>query len=96
MNRKELIEAVAEKMGNTKKEATLAVESVIGSISDEMNRGGKVSLVGFGSFEVTKRNERKCRNPQSGAEMLVPAKMAPKFKPSKVLKESVAGLPVTE
>lgn len=94
MNKKELIDAVAAELEVTKKEAALAVQSVIGTISGEMNKGGKVSLVGFGTFEVTKRNERKCRNLQTQEEMTVPAKMAPKFRPSKNLKESVAALPV--
>lgn len=96
MNKKELINAVAEKLEVTKKEATLAVQAVIESISEEIEKGGKVSLVGFGTFETTKRNSRKCRNLQTGEEMTVPAKMAPKFRVAKTLKDKVALLPVAE
>lgn len=94
MNKKELINVVAEKSEITKKEAALLVENVIGAIADEVAGGGKVSLVGFGTFETVKRNERKCRNLQTGEDMIVPAKMAPKFRPSKGLKDKVAELEV--
>ena len=94
MNKKELIDTVAEGMEVTKKEAALAVEIVIATIADEVCKGGNVSLVGFGVFESVKRNERKCRNLQTGADMVVPAKMAPKFRPSKDMKERTASLPV--
>lgn len=96
MNKKELIDVVAGKMDVTKKEAALAVESVFGAVSEALNSGDKLSLVGFGTFETVKRNERKCRNLQTGADMVVPAKMAPKFRPSKAMKEAVAALPVAE
>jgi len=94
MNKKDLVNVVAEVLDTTKKEAVLAVETVIGAIDKELKNGGKVSLVGFGTFEVVKRNSRKCRNLQTGADMIVPAKMAPKFRPSKNLKDEVAKLPV--
>lgn len=94
MNKKELINVVAERSEITKKEATLLVENVIGAIADEIATGGKVSLVGFGTFETVKRNERKCRNLQTGDDMVVPAKMAPKFRASKGLKDKVAELEV--
>jgi len=94
MNKKEMVAKVAEEMGITKKEAALCVETVVGVVSDSLNAGEKVSLVGFGSFEVVKRNERKCRNMQTGEEMIVPAKMAPRFRPAKGLKTSVSELPV--
>lgn len=94
MNKKALIDQVAEKAEITKKEATLMVETVIDSIAGELAQGGKVSLVGFGTFETVKRNERKCRNLQTGEEMSVPAKMAPKFRASKTLKDKVAELEV--
>jgi DNA-binding protein HU-beta len=94
MNKKELIDAVADKTDITKREAAIYVDAVVASISEEIAAGGKVSLVGFGTFECVKRNERKCRNLQTGAEMTVAAKMAPKFRPSKSLKEAVAELDV--
>jgi len=96
MNKKEMVANVAEEMGVTKKEAAICVESVVGTIADSLNKGEKVSMVGFGTFEVVKRNERKCRNLQTGEDMVVPAKMAPKFRPAKGLKLSVAELPVSE
>ena len=94
MNKKELINVVADDLGVTKKEAASAVQSVISSIANELSAGGKVSLVNFGTFDVTKRNERKCRNLQTQEDIIVPAKMAPKFRASKTLKSSVAELPV--
>ena len=94
MNKKELINVVADGLEVTKKEAALAVETVIGAIATELTEGGKVSLVGFGTFETVKRNSRKCRNLQTGADMIVPAKIAPKFRASKTLKDKVALLPV--
>ncbi len=96
MNKKELSDAVAEKTDITKREAAIYVDAVIASIAEEIGAGGKVSLVGFGTFECVKRNERKCRNLQTGAEMVVGAKMAPKFRPSKSLKDTVASLDVAE
>jgi DNA-binding protein HU-beta len=96
MNKKELIEAVANRTDVTKKEAAMFVDAVVGSIADEIVEGGKVALVGFGTFECVKRNERKCRNLQTGEEMTVAAKMAPKFRPSKSLKDAVAGLDVED
>lgn len=95
MNKKELIDAVADRTDITKREAAIYVDAVIASMAEQITSGGKVSLVGFGTFECVKRNERKCRNLQTGDEMLVAAKMAPKFRPSKSLKDAVAALDVT-
>ncbi len=94
MNKKELINAVSETLEVTKKEAALAVQTVIGTVAEELALGGKVSLVGFGTFETVTRASRKCRNLQTGDEMTVPAKIAPKFRASKTLKDNVAKLPV--
>jgi len=94
MNKKDMVTKVAESMGVTKKEAALAVDTVFGVLEDTMGAGEKVSLAGFGVFEVVKRNARKCRNLQDGSTIEVPAKMAPKFRPAKALKERVATLPV--
>lgn len=96
MNKKELVDVVAENTDITKREAALMVDAVIGAISDEVAAGGKVSLVGFGTFESVKRNERKCRNLQTGEDMVVPAKMAPKFRFAKSIKDAVAGIEVDE
>lgn len=94
MNKKELINAIAEKTDATKKDIAVFLDLVVETISDEIRAGGKVALVGFGTFESVKRNERKCRNLQTGEEMVVPAKMSPKFRPSKNLKDAVAALEV--
>lgn len=94
MNKKDLVNAVSESMGSTKKEAALAIDSVFGVVADAVAKGEKVSLVGFGSFEATLRKERQCKNFHTGDMMTVPAKFAPKFKAGKALKEAVAELPV--
>lgn len=94
MNKRELINVVAESTDSSKREAAIMVDAVINSIADELANGGKVSLVGFGTFESVLRNERKCRNLQTGEDMVVPAKMAPKFRPSKSLKDAVAEVEV--
>ncbi len=89
MNKKELVNAVKDNMGTTRKEAELAVASVLDAVVDGMVADGKVSLVGFGTFSVVDRAARTCRNPQTGAPIEVPAKKAPKFKPSAALKDVV-------
>lgn len=94
MNKKELTTAVADAMGSTKKEAALAIESVINCIADAMAAGSNVSIVGFGTFEVVKRGARTCRNMVTGEMMDVAEKMAPKWRASKALKEAVSQLDV--
>jgi DNA-binding protein HU-beta len=94
MNKKDMVTKVAEGMGVTKKEAALAVDTVLDVVSDSLASGEKVSLAGFGVFETVKRNARTCRNLQDGSKIEIPAKMAPRFRPSKAMKESVAKLPV--
>lgn len=94
MNKKEMVAKVSDEMGVSKNEATLAVDVVLGVMKDAITSGEKVSMTGFGVFEVVKRNARKCRNLQDGSTIDVPAKMAPKFRPAKALKEAVAELPV--
>jgi DNA-binding protein HU-beta len=96
MNKKELVNAVAEAMGSSKKDASFALDTVIDVIYDAVRKGEKVSLVGFGSFEPVMRKGRTCKNFQTGEPIEVPAKMAPRFKPAKRFKELVAELPVTE
>lgn len=90
MNKAELINAVAEKAGLSKKEAELAVNAVIDSITGTLVKGGKVQLVGFGSFEVKERAARLGRNPRSGEEIQIPASKMPVFKAGKTLKDSVS------
>ena len=90
MNKQELIEAVQKKAGiETKKQAGEAVDAVFEAISGTLKKGGKVTLIGFGNFSVAKKKARIGRNPQTGAEMKIPARKVPKFTSSKALKEVV-------
>lgn len=89
MNRSELVDAMAAKAGMTKVAADAAVKAFIETVGEELQKGGKVQLVGFGTFETTKRAARKGRNPQTGAETKIPACTAPKFKAGKALKDKV-------
>jgi DNA-binding protein HU-beta len=88
MNKGDLINEVA-KVVSTKKEAQGAVDCVISSITKALKKGDAVTLVGFGTFKVTKRKARKGRNPQTGEEIKIKASKAPKFTPGKSLKEAV-------
>ena len=88
MNKGELINEVAEAM-SSKKDAQIAVDAVISSITDALKRGDAVTLVGFGTFKVTERKARMGRNPQTGEEMKIEAKKVPKFVAGKALKEAV-------
>ncbi|HHU48023.1 MAG TPA: HU family DNA-binding protein [Bacteroidales bacterium] len=89
MNKAELVNAIAEKTGFTKVQAKNALEAVMEVTSDALKRGEKVSLIGFGTFAVTKRAARKGRNPQTKKEMLIPAKNVVKFKVSSELASQV-------
>ncbi len=89
MNKAELIDAMAEKAGLTKKQSKEALEGFITSVSDALKQGDRVALVGFGSFAVSKRAERKGRNPRTKGEMIIPAKNVVKFKPGNDLSGQV-------
>lgn len=89
MNKAELVAAVAEKAEFTKKDAEKAVNSFISVITEALAAEEKVQLVGFGTFEVRQRAERKGRNPQTREEIIIPASKAPVFKAGKALKDSV-------
>ncbi|AEE13778.1 histone family protein DNA-binding protein [Thermodesulfobium narugense DSM 14796] len=90
MRKTDLINAVAEKCkGMTKKDCTVVVEAVFDSIKDALKRNEKVQLIGFGTFEVRERKERKGRNPRSKEEIVIPAMKTPGFKAGKALKEAV-------
>lgn len=89
MNKTELVSSVAEKTGMTKKDSEKALEAVVASIGEALAMGDKVQLVGFGTFDVRGRSERTGRNPQTGAEIKIPASKAPVFKAGKALKEAV-------
>ena len=89
MNKAELVSKMAEKSELTKKEAEAALNAFMKSVEEALVEGDKVQLVGFGSFEVRKRAARKGRNPQTGAEIKIPASKAPVFKAGKALKDLV-------
>lgn len=89
MNKTELVAAVADKAGITKKDAEAVVAAFTETVTKELKKGGKVQLVGFGTFEVIKRAARTGRNPQTGADMKIPASKAPKFKAGKAFKDAL-------
>ncbi len=80
MNKSELIDGMAEHAGITKAAAKKALESFLGNVEGELKKGGRVSLVGFGSWSVSKRNAREGRNPQTGKTIQIAAKNVVKFK----------------
>ena len=90
MNKTELVAAIAEKAELSKKDAEKAVNAFTDVVTAELKKkDGKVQLVGFGTFEVTKRAKREGRNPQTGEKMTIPASKAPKFTAGKALKDAV-------
>lgn len=89
MTKAELVEKVSEKIGLTKKQTELVVNTVFGSITNALANGNKVELRGFGSFRVRHRNPREGRNPKSGEKVSVPSKQVPFFKAGKELREMV-------
>ena len=86
MNKTVFIDAVASKSGMMKTEASAAVDAVINTISDLLEAGEDIQLIGFGTFTIETRAEKKGRNPQTGKDMIIPAKKVAKWKPSKKLK----------
>lgn len=89
MNKTELVAAIAEKAELSKKDSEAALKAFIDVVTDELKNDRKVQLVGFGTFEVTKRAARECINPLTKEPMSIPASKAPKFKAGKALKETV-------
>lgn len=89
MNKSELIDAMAEETGLTKKDTESALKAFISTVTKELKKGGSVQLVGFGTFEVGKRAARTGRNPKTGETLKIKASMSPKFKAGKALKDSV-------
>ena len=87
MNKTELIAAVAEKAEISKKDAEKAVKAFTDVVSEELKKGEKVQVVGFGTFEVSERSAREGRNPQTGETMTIEASKSPKFKAGKALKD---------
>lgn len=89
MNKTELIAAVASAAEVSKKDTEAVLKAFVDEVSAELKKGGKVQLVGFGTFEVSERAEREGRNPKTGETMKIAASKAPKFKAGKALKELV-------
>jgi len=89
VNKNDLVAAVADKSDLSKADASKAVEAVFDCISNELKSGGDVRLVGFGTFNVTKRAASTGRNPRTGESIQIPASNQPKFKAGKGLKDAV-------
>lgn len=89
MNRTELIAAIAEKTELSKKDAEKALRAFTDIVAEELKKGGKIQLVGFGTFETIERAAREGRNPHTGEPMPIPASKAPKFKAGKPLKDAI-------
>lgn len=91
MNKAELVAAIAEKTELSKKDSEKALKAFIDVVTDELTKGEKIQLVGFGTFEVSERAAREGRNPQTGKTMTIAASKAPKFKAGKALKDVING-----
>ena len=89
MNKAELIDAVAKKTELSKKDAEKAMKAFTDVIAEQLKKGDKVQLVGFGTFEVSERAAREGRNPQTGETMTIAASRSPKFKAGKALKDAI-------
>lgn len=87
MNKTELVAAMAEQTNLSKKDAEAALKAFIDVVSEELKKGEKVQLVGFGTFEVSERAAREGRNPQTGETMEIKVSKTPKFKAGKALKD---------
>lgn len=90
MNKSELIGAVSEKAGLSKKDAEKSLNAFVEAVSDALAAGEKIQLVGFGSFEVKQRAEKEGINPQTKAKIIIPASKHPVFKAGKALKDAVS------
>ena len=91
MNKTELVTAMAEKAGLSKKDAEKALSAFTDVVTSELVKGGKVQLIGFGNFEVAERAERTGTNPATKEKVVIPACKAPKFKAGKALKDLING-----
>ena len=89
MNKTEFVDAVAEKADVQKSDAAKIVDSMVDVIGDTLAKGDQITLIGFGTFLVSKREARKGRNPRTGEEIQIAASNVPRFKPGKALKESI-------
>ena len=89
MNKNELVNAIAEKSGLSKKDSEKALKAFEDAVTEELVKGGKVQLVGFGIFDVLDRAAREGRNPQTRELMMIPASKSPRFRVGKTLKDAV-------
>lgn len=89
VNKQELAKQVASKAKITVKDAKSTIDALTEVITDALSKGEKVQLIGFGSFEVRDRAERKGHNPQTGEEITIPATQVPAFRPGRALKDAV-------
>lgn len=89
MNKQELIDVLSDETGFTKADANRFLEAYTATVTKALKKGKDIQLVGFGTFKVTKRKARKGRNPQTGAELKIPARKVPAFRPGKSLREAV-------
>ena len=89
MNKTELIAAIADKAGLSKKDAEKALKAFTETVTEQLTAGNKVQVVGFGTFEVSERAAREGRNPHTGETLSIAASKAPKFKAGKALKDTV-------
>ncbi len=90
MNKAELIAAIAAETGLSKKDSESAVNAFVDVVTNALKKGDKVQIVGFGAFDVKERAARVGRNPQTKAEIKIPASKAPQFKAGKALKDAIA------
>jgi DNA-binding protein HU-beta len=89
MNKSDLIEHIAKQAEISKAAATRALDAIVGGVKGTLKKGGSVTIVGFGTFGVTKRAARTGRNPRTGAAIKIKAAKVPKFKPGKALKDGL-------
>ncbi|PID83368.1 DNA-binding protein HU [Candidatus Campbellbacteria bacterium] len=89
MNKGQLVEFIADKVGSTKADAERMLEAFMEAVTETLKKEDSVALTGFGAFSISHRKARTARNPKTGAEVKVPATKAPKFKAGKKLKEAV-------
>jgi len=89
MNKAELVEAVSDKAGITKKQAGSVIDAITDTVKETLSKGERITLVGFGTFHVRQRKAREGRNPRTGKKLEIPAKKVPKFRAGKNLREAV-------
>lgn len=89
MNKSDLIEHIASQADISKAAATRALDAIVGGVKTTLKKSGSVTIVGFGTFAVTKRAARTGRNPRTGAAIKIKAAKVPKFKPGKALKDAI-------